>query len=80
MLSCRRSKLSRGFFLLHDNAHPHTARQTQALLRELFHWDITEQPPYSADLASSDFFLLPKMKKHLAGKRFTNDEDLKDAD
>ena len=35
--------------------------------------------PYSPDLAPSDFFLFPKMKEHLAGKRFSNDEDLKDS-
>ena len=38
-----------------------------------------EHPPYSPDLALSDFFLLPKMKEHLAGKRFADGEDLKDA-
>ena len=78
---CRpmRGKLSRGIVLLHDNARPHTARQTQALLREQFHWDIFEHPPYSADQALSDFFLFPKIKEHLAGKRFANDKDLKDA-
>ena len=42
------------------------------------HWDIVEHP-YSPDLAPSDFFLFPKMKEHLAGKRFVNDEDLKNA-
>ena len=52
----------------------------KALLREQFHWDIIEQPPYSADLAPSHFFLFPKLKDHLAGKHFANDEDLKDAD
>ena len=35
--------------------------------------------PYSPDLAPSNFFLFPKMKERLAGKRFTNDEDLTDA-
>ena len=44
-LSCPRDKFSRGIFLLHGNAHPHTARQTQTLLREQFHWDIFEHPP-----------------------------------
>ena len=64
-LSCRRGKLSRGIVLLHDNARPHTARQTQALLREQFHWDIFEHPPYSSDLVQSDFFQFPKMKSTL---------------
>ena len=36
-------------------------------------------PPYSPDLAPSDFFLFSKMKEHLAGNCFPNDEDLKDA-
>ena len=77
-LSCRRGKLSRWIVVLHDNAGPHTARQTQALLREQFHWDIFEHPPYCQDLTPSDFFLFPKMKELLAGKLFAND-DLKDA-
>ena len=34
---------------------------------------------YSPDLAPSDFLFFPKMKKHLVGTRFANDEDLKDA-
>ena len=33
--------------------------------------------PYSPDLTPLDFFLFPKMKEHLAGKCFANDEDLK---
>ena len=78
-LSCWRGKLSRGIVVLHDNARPHTFRQTQALLRKQFHWDIFEHPPYNPDLAPSDFLLFSKMKDHLAGKRFANDEDLKDA-
>ena len=69
----------RGIVLLHNNAHRHIAQQTQALLHEQFHWDIFEQPPYSPDLAPLDFFLFPKMKEHLASKRFANDEDLKNA-
>ena len=35
--------------------------------------------PYSSDLAPSDSLLFPEMKEHLAGKRFANDEELKDA-
>ena len=78
-LSCWRGKLLRGIVLLHENACPHTAWHTQALLHEQFHWDIFKHPPYSPDLAPSDFFLFPKMKQHLVGKLFANDEDVKDA-
>ena len=49
-----RNKLSRGIVLSQDNSLPHAARQTQASLREQFHWDIFEYPPYSPDLAPSD--------------------------
>ena len=72
-------KNSRGIVLLHDNARPHTARKTKVLPCEQFRWDIFEHPPYSQDLASSDFFLFPKMKEHLSDKLFANDEDLKNA-
>jgi histone-lysine N-methyltransferase SETMAR len=36
-------------------------------------------PPYSPDLASSDFHLFLHLKKFLAGQRFNNDEDVKRA-
>ena len=49
------------------------------LLHEQFHLDIFELPPYDPDLAPSEFFLFPKMKENLAGKRFANDEDQKNA-
>ena len=78
-LFCRRGKLSCGIVLLHDNALLHSAWQTQALLHDQFHWDIFKYPPYSPDLAPSDFFLSPKMKEYLIGKHFANDEDLNDA-
>ena len=37
-----------------------------------------DQPPYSPDLAPSDFHLFLHLKKFLGGKRF-DDDDLKDA-
>jgi len=33
-------------------------------------------PPYSPDLAPSDFHLSPKLKEFLGGKRFGSDEEL----
>jgi histone-lysine N-methyltransferase SETMAR len=36
-------------------------------------------PPYSPDLAPSDFHLFLHLKKFLAGQHFNNDEDVKRA-
>lgn len=72
----RRGKLSKTVFLFHDNARPHAARETQALL-EQFRWDVFGHPPYSPDLAPSDFHLFPELKKHLGGRRFANEDELK---
>ena len=74
----RRGMLSRGVLLLHDNALPHTAALTQNLITS-FGWEQIDHPPYSPDLAPSDFHLFLHLKKFLAGQRFENDDDLKDA-
>lgn len=55
--------------LHHDNAPVHTCfAVTQILARNKV--ATLPQPPYSPDLAPSDFFLFPRMKKDLKGKRF----------
>ena len=66
--------LSRGMCLLQDKARPHSAHVTTALL-EKFKWDILDHPPYSPDLAPSDCHLFLHPKKHLAGKKFDDDDD-----
>jgi histone-lysine N-methyltransferase SETMAR len=53
--------LSSGVMLLHDNARPHAAARTQAMLQE-FGWEDFEHPAYSPDLAPSDFHLFPKIE------------------
>ena len=40
--------------------------------------NIIEQPPYSFDMAPTDFFLLPKLKLLLRGTRFQSIEDIKE--
>ena len=47
-------------------------------LRDEFHWDTFDHPPYSPDLTPSDFHLFLRME-HLAGKRHADDEDLQHA-
>ena len=44
-------------------------------------FDILNHPPYSPDLAPSDYYLFPKMKKELREKKLITwcDEGIKDA-
>jgi hypothetical protein len=69
----RRGMLSRGLCLLHDNARPHSAHITIALL-EKSKWDILDHPPHRPELR--DFQLFLHLKKHLAGKNFDDDDEL----
>ena len=39
-------------------------------------YDLLEHPPYSPDLAPSDFCLFPNLKKFVAGKRFSSNEEI----
>ena len=63
-------------FFLHDNARPHTAKLTRLKLVSLG-WEILPHPPYSPDLAPSDYHLFRALQGHLNGKRFDEEEDLK---
>lgn len=71
----RRGVLTKGLRLLHDNAPAHSAHVTVTLASELG-YDILPHPPYSPDLAPSDFFLFHRLKSPLRGKRFNDDEEV----
>ena len=71
----RRGMLTRGVRLLQDNAPVHNSHVAQTEARSCG-YEILPHPPYSPDLAPSDFHLFPSMKSFLKGKRFTNDESL----
>ncbi|GFV13250.1 histone-lysine N-methyltransferase SETMAR [Trichonephila clavipes] len=74
----RRGMLTNGVRLLHDNARPHTALViTKALLKQ-FKWEVLDHPPYSLDLAPSDFHLFRYLKSHFSGKSFHGDDEFKD--
>ena len=64
--------------ILHDNARPHVAIRTADKLRS-FHWESLDHPPYSPDLAPSDFHVFGPLKKFLAGQRFTCNDEAKTA-
>lgn len=57
--------------LQHDNAPAHTATKTKDLLKT-YKWETLQHPPYSPDLAPSDFYLFPELKKMLAGNKYAN--------
>jgi len=72
----RRDMLTKGGCLLRDNARSHVARDIKAFLDQ-FGWDVTSYPPYSPDLAPSDYHLFLNVKEHLGGKRMETDEEVK---
>jgi hypothetical protein len=53
--------LTSGAVLLLDNARPHRAAGTRALL-EHFNWALSDHSPHSHDLAPSDYHQITYMK------------------
>ena len=51
---------------------------TKDLLKK-FNWEVFDHPPYSPDLAPSDFHLFRKLKAWLGGQRFAANDELQDA-
>ncbi|GBP59735.1 Histone-lysine N-methyltransferase SETMAR [Eumeta japonica] len=71
----RRGKLSRGV-LFYKTMHLSTARVSRQALKDTGFSEI-DHPPYSPDLASSDYFLFSNLKKELRGRRFVDDNQMK---
>ena len=71
----RRGKIRRGIMLHQDNAPVHTSQVAMDAVRECG-YELLPHPPYSPDLAPSDFHLFPRLKKHLRGRRFDDDGEL----
>ncbi|KAG5321152.1 MOS1T transposase, partial [Pseudoatta argentina] len=60
--------------LLHDNARPHVAKPVKTYL-ETLKWEVLPHPPYSPDIAPSDFHLFRSMAHGLADRRFHSYEE-----
>ncbi|XP_023230347.1 histone-lysine N-methyltransferase SETMAR-like [Centruroides sculpturatus] len=66
----------KGIVFHQDNARPHVSLATRQKLLQL-DWDVLVHPPYSPDLAPSDYHLFRSLQNSLDGKNFTSLEDLK---
>lgn len=62
--------------LQHDNARPHVAKPVKTYL-ETLKWDVLPHPPYSPDIAPSDYYLFRSMSHGLADQHFTSYEETK---
>ncbi|GFX49918.1 histone-lysine N-methyltransferase SETMAR [Trichonephila clavipes] len=70
--------LRSGVLLLDDIAVPHTVTAMHNHIATLG-WERLHPPPYSPDLATSDFYLFPALKKNLAQSRFGRNVEVKQA-
>lgn len=72
----KRPGLQKKTILFHqDNAPAHKSVLAMAKFKELT-FKLLEHPPYSPDLAPSDFRLFPNLKRFLRGKRFSSNEEV----
>jgi len=62
-------KFTKGALFLHNNAPAHRALATQKKLAYLG-FQYLDYPPYSLDLALSDYHLFPELKKTIARSPF----------
>ena len=58
------------------NARPHVAAPVRTYL-ETFKWEVLPHPPYSPDIAPSDYHLFRSMMHGLSEQHFTSYEDIK---
>jgi histone-lysine N-methyltransferase SETMAR len=63
-------------YFLHDNARPHIAKSTREKLLKLG-WVTIPHPPYSPDLAPTDYHLFRSLSNHLREKKFDDESSLK---
>ncbi|XP_048253205.1 histone-lysine N-methyltransferase SETMAR-like [Haliotis rufescens] len=75
ILAKRRGNITKGVLLQHDNARVHTCRLAVAAVKRNG-FKVLPHPPYSPDLAPSDYFLFPNFKKELRGRHFRSDDEL----
>ena len=71
----RQSKLSKRILLQQDNARVHTCKIAMDAI-ERNGYELIPHPAYSPDLAPSDYFLFPNLKKDIRGRHFRSNEEV----
>jgi len=71
----KRKRAQTSVSFLQDNASPHMAAHTMDTIQKR-KWNVLPRPPYSPDLAPSDYHLFGPLKEHLDGKKFRNNEEV----
>ena len=72
----RRDGKAREYCFLHDNARPHISNLVKNKLEEVG-WKLLPHPPYSCDIAPSDYHPFRGMHNALKRKIFKNEAELK---
>lgn len=62
--------------LQHDNARPHIAKPVKTYLKTVG-WEVLPHPPYSPDIAPSDYYLFRSMAHGLSEQHFQNHAEVK---
>ena len=70
---CRR-KVSDVVLLLHDNVSIYKCNIAQTAIRKTDFVELNH-PPYSPDIASSDYYLFSNLEKFVRGKNFSHDDE-----
>ena len=65
-----------GIVLLHNNAWQNVAELTLKKIHDL-RWEVLTHPPYSPDLAPSDFHLFPTLQNFIKEKTYAKVGDIK---
>ena len=63
-------------YFLHDNARPYVAKSTRQKLLSL-EWITIPHPPYSPDLAPTDYHLNRSLSNYLREKKFNDESQIK---
>jgi len=72
---CPRGKVTKEVLFMHDNVPANQALATQKKLAYLG-FQRLDHPPYSTDLAPSDYHLFPGWKKQLKSRHFSSDAEV----